>query len=210
MPLVLPIAVDNADAMRRVGDRFQGDVGSLIAWAKAQPHPAFWAICRTLFPIAESIAFLLLPPLSGTSERLSELFNQQLAARNPRYGDVSYIICQIWRHGLTHGDEPPTLVLRKNAGPLDDRAMSWRLLLPAQPTHLTILNVNDQSAMLGFSLESFYDDLLSICRDPNAIAGIAAGVVAAKYNHWTVKEIQMTAGTQEERKAATQIDTLLP
>lgn len=58
MAYTLPIAKNNADAMKRVGDRLQNDVGPLISLAKTQVNPPFWVITRALFPIAESIACL--------------------------------------------------------------------------------------------------------------------------------------------------------
>lgn len=207
--MVLPIAQDNSDAMNRVSERLQGDVGSIIAWAKTIPNPPFWAIARTLFPIAESVAWLLIPGNHGTSERLSELFNTRLAAVNSQYADVSHIICQIWRHGLTHGDEPPALVVQA-PNPLDQRAMSWRLILSAHSSHLSLLQVDQMNGQVTFSLESFYGDLLAICRDPASIQCFAPGEVSDRYNTWTIKEIDISSGTGEQRKAATQIKALLP
>ena len=209
MPFVLPIAQNNTDAMKRVGDRLQGDVGSIIAWAKTIPNPPFWAIARTLFPIAESVAWLLIPGNFGTSERLSGLFNSQLAALNGQYAKVSHIIGQIWRHGLTHGDEPPALVVQA-ANPLDQRLMSWRLILNANGSHLSLLKIGQTVGQVTFSLESFHDDLLALCRDPASIQGFAPGEVSDRYNSWTVQVIDVGTGTAEQKKAANQIKTLLP
>jgi hypothetical protein len=88
--------------------------------------------------------------------------------------------------------------------------MSWKLLLLADLDHLDVWKIDAMNGQVKFSLESFYQDLLAICRDPQSIVGFAPNEVSDRYNQWTVKTLDATNGTQEQKKTAQQIEGLLP
>lgn len=210
------IAHSDADAVDRVRSRLQNDIPPLIVTAqKMQAQAPFWAIARTLFPIAESLAWLLHADAStGTSARLSWFLRDVLSSHNPAYRDLASIICQVWRHGLTHGDEPPFLVTGSSvaAGGGRDfaaaKSMSWKLAL-GSGDHLKVLKATPQSGQFTFCLVHFYNDLSAVTNDAALWAGISPGQGRERYNHWAVKFLDEENGA-EPRRAAAELDALLP
>lgn len=202
----MKVAADNDDAMKRVADRLKNDVGIILSDSIRNHRTPFWALARMLFPIAESLSDLLGYRKSGTSQGLSEFFNKELVKRNARYADTSHIICQIWRHGLTHGDEPPALAMKDSKGV--NKVCVWRVILNSSPDHLKVSKVKANHVQVTFSLEDFYNDLLCICTNRAVIQAKSANDVADRYNQWTVKNLGNNR--KEEKLAAAQIDKLVP
>lgn len=209
----IPKANDNAHAMKKVGDRLESEVGATIKWAKSLPIAPFWVLVRSLFPIAESIAYLLLleteteTKTKSSAKQLSGFFNNQLSEINPDYASVSHIVCQIWRHGLIHGDEAP-IIRMSNSDSKYPYVMSWMLTLSKDPRHLKVLRYGPAGQVV-FSLEDFFDDLVTVCRNPNSISSRLPGEVAKRYNEWGVKELTLKSKIKEESEAATQLKTIL-
>lgn len=126
------------DVVARVRWRLENVEPLLITAQEMGEKAPFWAIARILFPVAESLAWLLhAEENTGTSARLSWLLREVLSNRKSAYRDMASIICQVWRHGLTHGDEPPLLVIDSPMTASGERetsnakAMSWKLALGA-------------------------------------------------------------------------------
>ena len=214
------IARSDVDAVNRVRSRLQNDLLPLLVTAQGmQAQAPFWAIARTLFPIAESLAWLLDGgEIPGTSARLSWFFREVLSRDNPGYRDLASIICQVWRHGLTHGDEPPLLVIDC---PVDangvrnfeaGKSMSWKLALVGKD-HLEVLRAplrrgTPQEGRFTFCLVHFYDELIAVTDDAALWKGIAEGLVKDRYNHWAVKYLDDENGA-EPKEAAEELRRLL-
>ena len=214
---MIEIATDNADAVRRIRDRLVDDVGFLLGASRSAQKTPNWALARSMWPIAESLGFLLYGgPLEGqTSPRLSRFIREELGSRNPEYAKIASVICQVWRHGLTHSDEPPFLVIDAPIGAtgrdwINARAMSWKLVLWAPRHHLAITSFGTQSAQFTFCLDQFYEDLLAVVNDQPRWAGFQPDAVKNRYNEWCAKFIDNPSAGSEKALAAQEIRTVLP
>jgi hypothetical protein len=67
----IKLATNNNEVMKKVADRFRNDIGIILSDSIKNHRTPFWAIARTLFPIAESLSYLLGYCTSGISQRLS-------------------------------------------------------------------------------------------------------------------------------------------
>jgi len=207
--------------------RLRDDVGFFIQASIARATETgdktkapFWALARTMFPIAESLAFLLFGGVleKETSKRLSRFIHDELGAKNPNYQPLASVICQVWRHGLTHCDEPPVLIV--DAPVIDGangvydlsnaRSISWKLALGNPSDHLKVVKVGNQSAQFTFCLLSFFQDLYAVVDDDNRWAGFAPSEISNRYNEWTSKFLDGSSPNSEKGKAAAEIRKLLP
>lgn len=214
------IAADNANAIARVRNRLEGDVGYLLEASRRDQRAPFWALSRTMFPIAESIAYLLYGGnLEGeTAARLSRLIREELSRTNAGYGQLASVICQVWRHGLTHADEPPFLVIDAPViGPgseerdfAQSRSMSWKLVLWQPDQHLSLVKATNQSAQFTFCLDRFYEDLRIVVNDGPRWSGFAVDEVKDRYNSWAAKYLDNPNPASEKGRAAQEIRALLP
>lgn len=202
MGFELERAGSDVDALQRIETRLRDDVGFLIDASKRENRAPFWAITRSLFPVAESLASLLTPHESS-AKQLSQFIETILGDINPKYKTVCHVVCQIWRHRLTHSDVPPLLAS-------DGKKVGWCTELRASPTHLDVSIHTATEASVTFCLESFYQDLLAVCADPASLARRPTGDIMKQYNEWLTKSLSKGAGPKAERKAACQIHRLLP
>lgn len=175
----------------------------------------FWALARSMFPIAESLAWLLHPDeTAGTSARLSWLLREVIGSTEPGYKDLASIICQVWRHGLTHGDEPPFLIIDcpQVAGGGRDfskaKSMSWKLALGSS-NHLKVIKHSTQSGQFTFCLVHFYSHLLGVTNDQALWSNLPPGQAMSRYNAWSTKFLDVSNGS-EPKKAADELRALLP
>lgn len=215
--MFMEVATSNAEAIDMVRDRLVDDVGYLLSACGRDNKAPFWALCRTMFPVAESIAYLRYGGEleKDTAARLSKFIHDELGSISAEYASLSSVICQVWRHGLTHTDEPPVLVAGAPAHPgsgtrdmTGARGMSWKLAIGSSD-HLQVLVVNDQTAQFTFCLVRFYNDLLTSL-EPNRWAHMPVDEVKNRYNLWTVKYLDSTNPNSEKGKAETQIRAFLP
>lgn len=211
------IATSNQDAVRRVQERLQNDVGFFVNQCIQQRQAPFWALARTMFPIAESLAYLLYGDNPrGTAARLSRFIREELGSSNPNYIPLASIICQVWRHGLTHGDEPPFLVV----GAITDatgardfssaKAMSWKLAFGAQNQHLQVQALNPQTSQFTFCLTTFFADLQLVTADTGRWSGFPSDEVKDRYNKWCSKFVDDPGQSAESQLAGDEIRALMP
>ena len=206
MAFVIPVADSNQHAMDLVAKRLQDDFPPLFQVYENQATAPFWVFCRALFPIAESLASLLLGGQipDSTSQRLSRFLRDFLGPQRDGYNYSANIITQMWRHSLTHGDEPPCLVID------GQMSLSWALILNHSDNHLGFLAIGERNAQFQFSLFDFYEDLLAVALDRTALAGLAEDEVRDRYNSWTVKHfpIQGTRPSRSEQDAESELRAL--
>jgi hypothetical protein len=86
---------DDKTAFGHVLGRLEGDVGGILKAVLAgrvlagdRPHVPFWALARTMLPIAESIADLVYRS-SNTAEQLVKVLATEFEAVRPGYKDVA-------------------------------------------------------------------------------------------------------------------------
>jgi len=214
---MLPLVASDQEAIDSISSRLQDDIGFLIKVSLENGVTPFWALARSMFPIAEFLAYLLdQTSETSTSKRLSTFIRDVLGQRNAGYVPLASIICQVWRHALTHTDVPPVVLVRSPLNPdngsrafsLDSRSMSWSLNIGAG-NHLQITKHGDQSASFVFDLKAFYEDLVRVVLDVNLWATLPKDSVMHKYNGWSVVALDEKNG-QEAAKATDELLQLLP
>ena len=176
----------DAGAFRRIRQRLQDDIGALIdssrTIAPVEGSAPFWALARALFPIAESIGDLVFRS-DGTSENLIKALEELDAIRNG-YNGKAAIIALLYRHSLTHTDEVRKLRTRH-------RVVGWRLAFDEPAEHLKV-EYREGTAIVGFDLTTFYDDLVSLCRTLEKRE--MHGKAIKRYKSWT--ELDLVAKTK--------------
>jgi hypothetical protein len=201
------VATSDADAFQRVLERFEHDVGTIIALCGDCENRGFnpgsapyWALLRMMFPVAESLADLIYPP-GRTSIRLIKLLENEFQAVRTGYKGKAATIAQLFRHSLTHADEPRVLITpnQKRAG--------WLLSYLGPDVHLQLVYSLTQSPVVCFDAGAFYDDIVAVCRA--AIAKSWSGDAMQRYNEWpeyTLCQLQAGRVPRAEQLAAQEID----
>lgn len=215
-PGMIPdVAIDNPDGVQRVRTRLHDDVIRLFHLCSSNGFFPLWLLSRSMFPIAESIAALLYGNVPGqTSATLAKFIHDDLGAIDGRYKPLASTLCQVWRHGLTHHDEPPYLIVRPaTQDPLtanaDTRAVSWRLAFNDPANHMTFATYG-QTVHFTFSLTTFLEHLAQVLDDQAKWAGLPQGIVKDRYNEWLVKVLDENKPNSEAGKAAGEILAVLP
>lgn len=219
------IALSDKDARNRVLNRLTNDFNFVFnsferahSLGEGSGFP-MWPLCRSLFPILEAVSFLKYGS-GATSNRLSKFIRDDLASVNPCYAPVASIICQIWRHGLIHGDEPPILfcaVHESEGSSKEVLSVFWSLQVGnPSGTHLSLTqprsrmdgNVIVWNISLSICINQMVADLMNVLVDDDLWVSVESGVVMDRYNSWCSKELFTTRGTSEERKAAQEVSDL--
>jgi hypothetical protein len=187
----------------KLARRLEDDVGYLVEHCVATRKHCYWALSRALFPVAESLAWLLCPNPSSqqTSAQLCWFLESVMGDVNPRYRTTARCLCQMWRHALAHSDEPPTL-----RHP-DGRKLAWSVSLDCNENHLQVER-HGKLKCLHFSVHCFYLDLLTVIKDVNQLSRVPEGTVYARYERWA--ELQLIGSERTEKgKAAAEMAELL-
>lgn len=214
--MTLGKATSNQDALDRVKTRLVEDVGGLLQLCSSQGFFPLWLLSRSMFPIAESIAALLYGnSANDTAATLSRFIKDDLGAIDGRYIPLASVLCQVWRHGLTHHDEPPFLIVRPaTQGPLtfdpDTRAVSWALSFNDPQGHMTFDTSLGTTLQFIFSLTTFFEHLVAVLDDPVKWGVFQGDEVMNRYNEWAIKILDHTRVNSETGKAATEILAIIP
>lgn len=189
--------------LEQFAHKFEEDAGYLVEHCVSANRHCYWSLSRALFPIAESLAWMLHPSPSpqNTSAQLTWFIENVMSDVNPRYREVAHCLCQMWRHSLAHADVPP--MLRHP----DGRKLSWSVSLHCFDNHLEIERYG-RDKVLHFSIQCFYLDLLAVARDRNQLSRLTDGVAYERYLQWS--ELVLSGGERSARgKAAQEMATLL-
>ena len=181
------------DALINIKTRLVGDVGYLIHLVEKRneegeaKHIPFWALLRTMFPIAEALAGLLYGDSNGNTQNyLKRLFDEELVAYNPNYKRCSAILTLMYRHGLIHTDLPRPIT--NVDGTI---TCTWGVGFGGN-VHLNIhkgvpyTRITDGVAGMGisipFEVKQFYADLVQLCED--LAQRNFNGLLAENYESW--------------------------
>lgn len=131
------------------------------------------------------------------------LFEKELAAYNPSYGSLSTIVISVWRHGLTHNDEPPCLVSK-------NMMVMWRLNAQSESRgrHLILDSVEYFSedgidkciTRFEFNTYVFMEHLIKLCEDL-AKVDYSKRILRPKeiYNSWFAVELPKNKNTGNKK-----------
>ena len=167
-------------AFQQILGRLEGEVGTLIGLVNESkkhghfPNTApFWSLVRMMFPVAESLGYLIYRDTS-TARNLVRVLEVEFEAARPGYLGKAKILAQLYRHSLTHQDELRSL---QTGG----KECVWVVSFGGRAQHL---KVNQQPSLLSiqFDTTAFYDDLVAVCRA--ALAKNWNGEVKNRYNSW--------------------------
>lgn len=188
----------DADALINIRTRLEGDVGFLIKLVEdhnqkveAKQIP-FWALLRTMFPIAEAIAGLLYGESEGkTQANMLKLFEEELCKYNINYKKCSAILILMYRHALTHTDLPRPITNKDGT-----ITCTWGVGF-GDNIHLSIykgapyVRESDGIAGIGisipFEVKQFYNDLLRLLEDLKARD--FGGELGKNYEAWKTYEL---------------------
>ncbi len=195
--------------------RLVSDVGYLISLIEEKrlinenaPIP-FWALLRTLFPIAESIGFLV-HNSDKSVNNLTLIFSNNLVKYNDGYQKLANTLVIMYRHALMHTDIVRIIQY-------DDVQVGWVVDFDEGNKHLRIFpsntgfkNRNNGSTgvlkfFIWFDIKQFYDDLLSLCRDLEE-SGVG-GQAKERYNSWQIYFLDERQ--KVDQKAKTEIREML-
>lgn len=190
MPRPGEVSTD-AQAFEQILGRLRGEVGTIIKLTEAAKgrgefgtSAPFWALVRTMMPIAESLGDLVYQS-SSTSANLVRVLENEIEAIHPGYRGKAAVIAVLYRHGLTHHDELRCL---QTAG----RELVWSLSFGARNDHLRITSNGAGHWGLHFDLHAFYDDLVMLCE--SCLARSWGGTVKDRYNSWLDHNLDTATG----------------
>jgi hypothetical protein len=163
-------------AFEQIRTRFEGEVGGILGRIDFVRGPVpFWALVRMMFPVAESIADLIYRLDNATSENLRKVLAKEFGEVRPEYKGKAAILAMLYRHSLTHQDEPRMLRVGK-------RAVGWLMSGAEDHRHLETIRVTRQTMMIHFQPRQFFKDIIKVCE--NAEGAKWAGLVRRRYNGW--------------------------
>ena len=172
----------------------RGDLGV----TREQPHTPHWALVRTLFPVAESVADLIYDSKGTAAALTNVLANECDAVRPGAYMPVAATVTVLYRHSLTHQDEPRVL----KHGNVD---VLWKIH-PAGSGHLRVTPEGGKALRINFDPEAFYEDLLKVLQQ--AAAKSWGDHARDRYNDWLLLDLATTEQYANIKAAKGEIDAL--
>lgn len=141
-----------------------------------------WTIIRALMPVIESIGDLVNDGKS-TDNLIWSL--KELGKHNTEYLKFPYIISSLYRHSLIHQDEMRELLIDGN------KTIHWSISYGIPSSHLLYHKDNVGNLVLNLDLDALLDDIYRVLSDLiiEAKRGDFKGVLEAKYNSWTILDI---------------------
>lgn len=214
-----PKCIDSDESViNLVRKRLVGERDDIVNRPIGSSHVSPQSLCRRIFPIAESIAFLLYGGNENeTSQRLSRFLREELGKIYPGYEHSASVICQMWRHGIMHSDEPPSLVIN---APLDASTQQrdwskaivcvWGLGMGMPQgtkwiNHLVFSKVEDGTVSISFQLDVFIDHLIQVLDDGEIWKSLPVNTVKERYCSWCYRFLD-DSNYLEPKKAKQEIE----
>jgi hypothetical protein len=203
MPRPGEVSTDT-QAFEQILGRLKGEVGALLDLAMAAKAKGafgtsapFWALIRTMMPIAEAIGDLVYQ--TTASANLIRVLETDFEAIHPGYRGKAAIIAVLYRHGLIHHDELRCL---QAAG----RELVWSMSFGIPNDHLTVISDASGHWRLHFDLHAFYRDLVAVCQA--CVGRNWGGSVKDRYNSWLDHDLDVAKGNAAIRQARQEIAQL--
>lgn len=197
---------ENKEAFLKIKERLETDVGKIISFVVAERTEGrdwcpWFGLLRMLFPIAESLGNLLYN--ESSSKNLTMIMAEELSKYNEGYRSFPNTITLLYRHSLTHQDEP-RIVLLKSA------QWGWKFSFYNKSRHLQVDQSSEGDPMqrIEFDVTQFYDDLIQLC-DDLAKRNFNRTIIE-RYNEWFT--LNLVAGKKlslVEIEAKKEIETFL-
>ena len=138
----------------------------------------FWALIRTMFPIAESIGDLIHQD-GSTGRNLTLVLQNQLEAVRQGYKDKANILAVLYRHSLMHQDEMRCLLTNK-------KEVVWVITFGVKGSHLEAKKEGNDIAV-QFDTTAFYEDLVKVVKAAQKEKW--GGTVMQRYNSWLTLDL---------------------
>lgn len=176
----------DAQAFEQILARLQDEPGEIIRLVTESkkrggfPNTApFWALIRSLFPIAESIGDLIYRNDKSTVRNLTSVLKGEFEAERTGYAKVASTLAVLYRHSLTHQDEMRCLLT-------SGIEVTWIISYGVSAHHLEVKKV-PAGITLQFDTCGFYEDIIKVCAAANARSW--NGTVKARYNGWLTLDL---------------------
>jgi hypothetical protein len=191
-------------AIERVLEHLENDVGiflKMIEEARATSARAayapYWALMRMMFPVAESLADLIFQTPNQTAANLIQVLEVKFEKVRAGYQGKAATLTQLFRHSLTHSDEPRTLVATS-------KGVAWRVTYNERSSHLAVEHLRADLVQISFDVTAFYDDLVAVCK--KAIHEETDPKIVTQYNSWLRKKLDEKK--RPEKRAIDEIEAL--
>jgi hypothetical protein len=185
-------------AFSQILSRLENEVGSIIQLVElGRPQGFFrgtaplWSMLRMVFPVAESVGFLIRGH-GSTVRNLREVLENEFEAIRPGYAGKSAPLALLYRHALTHQDELQSL---QTGG----RELGWVLSYGDTAHHLQVAQHGPTLWTLRFDTTTFYTDTVAVCRAARGQAW--GGAVMDRYNAWLTCDLDAEQQNQGVRDA---------
>ena len=184
------------EAFERVHTHLTNDVGTILTLIEAcrgsgakPDFTPYWALMRMMFPVAESLGDLIYQTPNQTAQNLKKVLETQFQNVRGKYSGKAAILTQLFRHSLTHSDEPRTLM----AG---TKEVGWTVTYNSRGSHLDVTHPSPNIVLIQFDVTAFYDDLESVCL--NAMDEETDPKIVSQYNSWLTLTLNPQKRTHEE------------
>jgi len=181
-----------SQAYSNIRTRLVNDLGPVWGQINHSEYSPFWLLTRSMMPVAESIGDLIYK--DTPIKNLEKLIDNDLAKIRSIYKGKGSIIALLYRHSLTHQDEPRSIY----AGNI---TIEWNLAFIDGRNHLLTLakDKHRRTCVMSFDLRTFYEDLqaLLVLYESN---GPKKGVVK-RYNSWSFLNISTSTVYSPSAKA---------
>lgn len=182
----LPGAVrSDRQAFDQIADRFEDEVGRICSRINFVRGPVpFWALLRSMFPVAESLGDLIYQHEHPTQNLRCVLAREFNHVRRG-YADKAALLAYLYRHSLIHHDE---LRVVTSAG----RSVGWAVSSDRNDRHLEVRRVRKDYYRVTFQPRVFYDDILAVCNQGRSRRW--KGIVMQRYNAWLSVDLDAAGG----------------
>lgn len=179
------------NAFIKIKFRLEQDVGGIIELIQEKQNkedyiPPFYAFLRMLFPVVESIGYLLYGKNSGNV--LVKLLENDLSKYNSNYYKIAAILVLLYRHSLMHQDELRS-ILYDNFPPIR-WAVGYVGSTQRGIKHLEILNLDHKEPLfivIQFDITNFYQDIVKFLEEKISSNTISDdnGDIGQRYDNWS-------------------------
>ena len=190
----------DAQAFQQIASRFQDEVGRILARVDFVRGPVpFWALMRTMFPIAESLGDLIYRKDQATAQNLRSILENEFESVRLGYAANAAILALLYRHSLTHHDELRTIVS-------GSREVGWRVSSADDTNHLQVHTASPGLFIIEFQPRAFYSDIVKVCAQ--AATRTWGGKVMARYNGWMLLDLASVSQNSTVKAARRELASL--